>query len=311
LNNVAAPTSTLDGCPILTREQAFEFSSGVAAVLNFTVRNDDGTPIDLTSCMPNVDFGISSSSILLDADDGAPVRVRFGEVTGESLCGAPFIEVAGTVLSSAQGQIQVAVPPQVYNRSGVYVTDWGLFNGPAQMFGKRAYICISRSLFDADAMSNPGPPTLSEIRMAMRDSSFVENNLLQRVEFDNAELGMAISRPIIEWNDIPPPVPPRYSTHTFPFKEAWLWGIQGYLLQTAAHTYRRNQLAYQAAGVAIDDMNKEQQYIQAAEQMLSQWRDFTITKKVSVNAQRAMGIAGSEYRWAGLYNGAGGLGWGW
>lgn len=295
LGTVTAPITVIEGCPILTRGQAFEFAEGVAATLEFTLRNNDGTPVDLTNCLDDSQL-IPGSSVSASAVD-VPLRVRFREAVGlNESC--PYREAVGTVVAASDGLVHVDVPEEIYERSGVYTVNWGIFSGSRLVYNKQSWICITRSLFGVDVRQDMGPPTIDEIRMAIRDSSMVDNTLLQRMEFDNAELGMAIIRPIKEWNESPPPIPPLYSTHTFPFKEAWLWGIQGYLLQTAAYTYRRNQLAYQAAGVTLDDMNKEASYLQAANYYLQQWRDFMSFKKVSINASRAMGVVGSAYSWS-------------
>jgi hypothetical protein len=93
----------------------------------------------------------------------------------------------------------------------------------------------------------------------MRDNGPADNSLLDDVEFDAAEITQAVLRPIMYWNETPPPIQPLLTTKTFPFREMWMVGIQSYLFDMVSSHYRRNQLAYNAGGLSIDDKNKEQQ----------------------------------------------------
>jgi len=144
-------------------------------------------------------------------------------------------------------------------------------------------------------MRNVGPPTLEEIRLSIRDNSGADNVLLDDVEFDSAEIIQSVMRPLQYWNEIPPPLNPLLTTKNFPFRELWLQGIQAYLFDIAANHYRRNQLAYSAGGMAIDDKNKEQQYVAASNRMLQMFQDNVKAKKIEINIAAFSGAIGSPY----------------
>ena len=115
------------------------------------------------------------------------------------------------------------------------------------------------------------------------------------VEFDAAEMTQAVLRPLQYWNEIPPPIRPAQTTKTFPFREIWMLGIQSYLLEIAAHHYRRNQLAYNAGGVAVDDKNKEQYYTAASERLRQRFQEMARAKKIEINIALFSGSLGSQY----------------
>jgi len=74
-----------------------------------------------------------------------------------------------------------------------------------------------------------------------------------------------------------------------------LKGIQAYLYRMAANTYRRNSLAYNAGGVAIDDKNKEREYASAGSEMLREFQDMVQAKKVEINIAGFAGNVRSQY----------------
>jgi hypothetical protein len=104
-----------------------------------------------------------------------------------------------------------------------------------------------------------------------------------------------VTRPIQYWNETPPPINPLLTTKTFPFREMWLLGIQSYLFDMVASHYRRNQLAYNAGGVAVDDKNKEQQYRATSTLLTQQFREMLRAKKMEINIALFSGSIGSPY----------------
>ena len=67
------------------------------------------------------------------------------------------------------------------------------------------------------------------------------------------------------------------------------------MLETAAHNYRRNQLAYSAGGISVDDKNKEQAYSAASARLMQRFQDMTRAKKIEVNISLFSGSIGSPY----------------
>lgn len=143
-----------------------------------------------------------------------------------------------------------------------------------------------------------GPPSLAEVRLHLRD--YPENNmLLDEYEFDESEIALAIVRPIEYFNERPPPLSQRYSTTDFPYRYYWLEGICWQLFLSAANWYRRNRMPYQAGGLAVDDTNKEKEYLQAAQIYGQSYQDWVKLEKVRINMEAGFGCFGSDYgrRW--------------
>jgi hypothetical protein len=75
----------------------------------------------------------------------------------------------------------------------------------------------------------------------------------------------------------------------------WMVGIQSYLFDMVSSHYRRNQLAYNAGGLSIDDKNKEQQYRAASNQLTQQFREMLRAKKMEINIGLFSGNLNSSY----------------
>jgi len=131
--------------------------------------------------------------------------------------------------------------------------------------------------------------TIGEVRLAIRDKCREDNFLLDRVEFDDTEIAYALRRPIDYWNEALPPLRPLYNPSTFPFRYNWMIGIIGELLLLAGLNYERNALRYTAAGLAIDDKDKGNFYIQAGDRYRAEFKDWVKQKKRSINMGNAFG----------------------
>ena len=156
---------------------------------------------------------------------------------------------------------------------------------------------IERSLFVdpmVDDTFHKGPPGVQNLRMALLD--FPESNLLlDDYEFKIDQLMHALTWPVTTWNSTPPPLRPALDTRDFPFRNEWTQATCGILFRHAAHGYRRNHLPYSAGGVSVDDHNKETQYLQASELVLSEYKDFVRYKKLEINTSLCTGSVNSIY----------------
>jgi len=296
-NKIPAKQTAIDGCPVLPKLQCHEVQMGQDARLLWQFKDAEGNPVDLSDCVsedseasPEADFDSS----------GTPDRVelRMREATGN--CSTDKVHVIVVeVLDGEAGTVRsVALPEKIVREPGLYIEEWGVFTSDARMlFSNQCCTFIRRGLFGLNNTNqrNQGPPTLEEIRLALRDNSAADNLLLDDVEFDAAEISQAVIRPVNYWNEVPPPIKPAQTTKTFPFKEIWMLGIQSYLLETAAHHYRRNHLAYQAGGVAIDDKNKEQAYAIKANEMRLRFQELARAKKIEINISLFASSTGSAY----------------
>lgn len=301
LQVVKADLSTVDDCPVLQKLKVFLVEQGTCRTLEWTLRDRAGNPVNLTNCFPQEGNSLSCSLGDEDSDglaDCGGIVVRMREIMSlrqPSDTGITTLwQFEGTVEDAENGIVRAALPDGSTAYPGLFLVNWGVKNEQNQLiYVSDSYLFVDRTLFGSDPFKVQGPPTLQEIRLSIRDSA-PENLLLDNVEFDPAELALAIQRPVQLWNETPPPIE-KFTTNTFPFKEHWLQGIQGYLFQTAAHSYRRNQFDYQAGGVQVDDKNKEQEYLRASQLLLEQYKTWLKHKKVEINALKAMGQVGSTY----------------
>ncbi len=295
-------TSKIDGCPVLTRVKAFAVQQGIPATLRHIFRQRvTGKVIDLSYILPATGDSLSDSEANCAVEHSAGrVKVRIKETLGTGFGSTnPMWELAGDIVDPVKGLVEVVLPPDVVEQAGIYEMGWGLCddNGTV-VLSELVLLSIERSLFAQDPLTvarDLGPPTLGEIRLSIRDSAPSENLLLRDVEFSTEEILDAIRRPIAYWNEAPPPVA-RHTTRSFPYRENWRKAVAGYLFQTAADKYRRNHLPYSAAGLSVDDMNKETQYLNTARMVLQEYRDWVQATKIGVNLRLMNGYVGSSYR---------------
>lgn len=306
-NTIEPMQTVVDGCPVLPKLQCHEVQMAQNAKLLWNFKNPQGKLVNLIDCMG----GCSVSSISADQFDiynnpGCGPVLRMRELSGVDPMTDNVIEINASIIDATVGLVRSDPLPDVITRNpAVYLEEWGFFDTNGNMvFSNQCYTFIRRGLFGINSdpsKRNLGPPTIEEIRLSMRDNSPADNLLLDDFEFDAAEIAQAVLRPVMYWNEIPPPIQPLLTTKTFPFREMWLVGIQAYLFDAAASHYRRNQLAYNAGGVAVDDKNKEQQYRAISNQLMSQFREMATAKKIEINISLFSGSLGSPY--SGLFYG--------
>ena len=157
------------------------------------------------------------------------------------------------------------------------------------------YLCLEPGLAGPGQSVKSGLPTLAEIRLHLRDWPEA-NRLLDNYEFDLSEIYAAAVRCVDYWNETPPPLPQKLDTTNFPFRYHWMEGIVYQLFLTAAHWFRRNHLPYTAAGVSVDDLNREQAYLSFAQEKKQVWQDFVQKTKVRANMMAGFGTLDSVLR---------------
>jgi hypothetical protein len=252
--------------------------AGQNATLKVTLLDNDGNAVDLTS----YDVVASSGSILAKFKDS--VTITSAAEVSSANC---------TVDVAASGEISCVVPDGVKNHPGIYIGEFGVLDDSGNLtFSNILYITVDEGLFGGG--SSVGPPSLAELRLFLRDYA-QENELLDTIDFDGAELAAAMTMPIRFWNESLPPLPKTYNSQTFPWRYHWLIAICAHLYSIAGEHYRRNDLAYNAGGMSIADKNKHSMYEQKAAQMMDEWRMFVKTKKVSLNLDRGYGGFDSMY----------------
>lgn len=296
-NVISAPVSTVNGTKVLTRARAMTLTQGQCATISWQLHDKDGNPVDLTP----VGFGGQTPP----PDYKVVLRLKEQITLGYGL--AP-LQVDAIVTDAAKGEVTAALTQQMVGLAGIYYGEMALISVPAEaaqqpcvIFSNTFSIIINRSTFGPlDTGSNRlgGAPSIAEIRLHLRDSAPGESFLLDNLMFDDAEIALAIARPVMYWNEIPPPLDQTYNTQNFPFRYHWLEGICANLFMMVAEQFRRNQLDYSAAGMTVNDQNKEASYERAGQARWQAYRDWVRATKASINLESCYGEVSSTYKYA-------------
>lgn len=291
---VGAGVSTVNGAPLISRMRAVSINQGQCATIEWQLHSKTGAPVDLSPA----GFGTENPPEDLQLVFRMKEQIRLGEWE------VP-LELPVTVVDANVGKVAVTLTPKSVAAPGVFYAEIALVNlantTPAYdcvVFSNLFSLIVSRSTFSTAVVG--GPPSMAEIRLHLRDSSPNESFLLDNLMFDDAEIALAIVRPVQYWNEVPPPIA-TFDTHNFPFRYHWLEGICANLFLMVAEQFRRNQLSYNAAGVAIDDQNKEMNYERAGQTRWQLYRDWVRAKKAEINLEGGYGEIGSLYQY-GVYS---------
>lgn len=289
---------TLFDCPVLDRLLAYEVDQGTSPTLEHIFRDAQGNPVDLSSFLADSDSQSLSDSLSDSAYGSAVLRVR--EYTGRGLdgCVDKIWEYPVTSPDPENGVLRADLTADgvaqgdVTDEAGAYEAQWAIRDSNDKVVAiSRSILSVERSLFAPIApqlIGNLGPPTIREIRMSMRDA-VATNLLLDGHEFGAEEILRAIVRPIQQWNETPPLVPPRYTTRTFPYREYWLKSINADLYFTAAAFYRRNKQQFSGSGLSNTDMDREREYMNVATLLKNEWDTFLVHTKINSNSKRFFG----------------------
>jgi hypothetical protein len=284
-----------DNCPVLTRIKAFIAYEGQTCILEYQFRDRIGNPIDLTSAVAISESGSEAISEFANSSDAA--LLRFSEFTA---VGRPIViaTVIAEIVDARAGIVRAQVPKTIYGQSGIYRLSWAFIRDNDIVLINEGLLSMERSLFGFDTnfhSHTDGPPTINELRMQIMDSSPAENQyLLDDLEFNDDQIVLALTKPIQQFNEMPPPSR-RYDTRNFPWKSAWLDAAVGFLFQFAAAHYRRNALNVQGGGQAVDDKAKEREYLAASQTLLAQWDAFRQLKKLQESMLASVSSFGSPY----------------
>jgi hypothetical protein len=272
-------------------------TQGQCATIEWQMQDKEGRPVSLIPC----GFVITGSESSASTPDDFKVVLRLKEhlSVGNN---KPAVEVEAAVLDPENGKVAAELTAAMVGLPGVYFGEMALVSIPAQesnqpcvVFSNTFFVVIARSTFgDLDYQ---GPPTIAEIRLHLRDSSPQESFLLDNLMFDDAEIALAISRPVMYWNETPPFLDVKYTTQNFPWRYHWLEGICANLFFMVAEQFRRNQLSYSAAGVSLDDQNKEPNYERAGQTRWQAYQQWVRGIKAAINLESCYGVVGSPYKY--------------
>lgn len=300
----------VNGRQVLAKMQSVVAASGQKAIIDWTFRDRNGDPLDLTTLglppgNPIGTFGgagdtDSSSSALVDfptPEEDAPAYILLRLQESIVLSGQQERwEAEATVVDAPTGRISVEVPANALKLPGILVGEFAILNSSDEvLITNRFWFIVERSLFGEDPGQILGPPSLAEIRLHLRDNGPEDNLLLDTVDFDMSEIAASIMRPLHYFNEALPPLSKNYDTTNFPYRWHWLEAICANLFSLAAEHYRRNFLPYSAGGVNLDDKNKYNQYMQASQLREQNWKEWVLRKKAQLNAEGAFSSFESSY----------------
>ncbi len=298
------PTESTKGVAILTRTFTIEIPGQQKATIEYVMRDRNGAVVDLSDCLCQPDG--SSSISLSDSSEACPCPYKIVFRLAEYLSGGGC-KFDARIVDAANGKVAVDLKPEDTTHPGVYFGEFALEECDADLsdnptgdttvvFSNKIYVIIGRNLWNnrMNCHAPAGPPSISEVRLHLRDTSPEESFLLDNVAFGDEEIALATYLPVQYWNEIPPPIG-IHTTISFPYRYHWLMAIAGYLFLTVAEQQRRNNIAYSAGGVQINDQNREPNYEQAAKTRLDEWKEFVKRKKAEINLSNAFGFVGSQY----------------
>jgi len=292
-DNLKAAVSKTNGVPVLTRTRAVSVSQGQCANIDWQMLDTQGRPVDLSPC----GFGGLTPPVAFKVVFRLKEQLELGNAR-------PPIQVDAELFDAETGKVRAQLVQGMTQYPGVYYGEMALIDvaneqagNPCVVFSNTFSVIINRSTFGPQGQQS-GPPSIAEIRLHLRDSSPAESYLLEHVMFDDAEIALAITRPVMYWNEIPPPLDAVYNTQNFPFRYHWLEGICANLFMMVAEQYRRNQLAYSAAGMSVDDQNKEASYERAGQARWQAYREWVRATKASINLESCYGEVTSNYKYS-------------
>jgi hypothetical protein len=213
------------------------------------------------------------------------------------------IDIQGVFVQPDAGVVRARVPIGVTELTGIFNGNWGVISAEGDLvYSSRFFIVVEKSEFGTvNSNIRSGLPSVSEVRLRMRDNSPEDNPLLNTLEFDLSEVCESMLHCVRQWNTMQPPIGISFNTTNFPNPYVLMDGVMGDLYLAAAKHYRRNQLAYTAGGLSVDDKNKAQEYEIIGDKMIQEYLKWVRMTKIQINKQAWDGSMGSGYAHIGRY----------
>lgn len=262
----------VDKLPLTTKARSYSVSPGQLAYISMIFQNEKGDRYNLSTY---------------------PIT-RFKAALYEGVTRALVTEAPVSYQDKQNGVLTITLNSDATKLAGVYHLIVGLYADDKHkiLLHENDVMVYIASVAGAP---NPGPPTLLEIRLQLRDSSVEENSLLDGYNFSDEELALATLRPIQYFNESDPDVGVYFNTFNFPSRYYWTEGIIAQLFRIVEEYHRKNHLQYNSGGLAVDDRNKEQNYAQAGERHWATFVDWVKRKKVKINIANGYGTVHSYY----------------
>jgi hypothetical protein len=275
---VSPKVTNLFGIAQLPKMRSVVLNQASAPSIVWTMFDEAGDVVDLTS-VAEIEYSVTLAVRDGLATAGQVVTTQDGYITN---------------LPGVDGKITATVPLDIIKTAGIYSAEIAILRDAdgAIIMSNAFWLIAERSLFGDQTYR--GPPTLAEVRLHLRDAP-EGNRLLDEYEFDPAEIAAAITRCVDWFNEVEPPLQQRYTTITFPFRYHWMEGIVAELFTTAAHYYRRNKFNYSAGGIQVSSIDKEMEYMKAADYHRERWETWARKAKVRANMDDGFFTLGSAY----------------
>ena len=285
--------------------------------VTFTLTDKEGKTLDLGTNEPVQPDKCAVTEDGVDAAnpgfaDGIKPKREWPDVSVKLIVspgrGSPIMfTLDGVTTDSIEGRVVFHLEPDHTNMPGMFLAEIGLFRGDLLMGRWPLYLLVEPSLFaEVSVPANTRPQsaiiTLPEIRLELRDLDASFNTLLDDLEFKDAEIMAAIRKPVDKWNETLPYEPTlQFRYEHFPFRYNWIRATSGYLLEMAAHWYRRNDLEVSAGGVSVADRNKHRTYEPKAKELLDEYDKWCRQQKVARSMALAWGTVGSPWPYSGVW----------
>lgn len=261
-----AKPATLFGEEIITRRPGVNLAAGTTNNISVALIDEDGNHI------------IGS--------DTFSYKCRFAEAVHRT---ALISEVDGNVEDVDYTIVGFSVPPEVSTIPGVYIASIGIFVSNVLRDTYDIWIYNEPSLWGA--ATDAALPPIAEVRALIRDSSIVENELLNERQFGIEEIAQAAVETVYKWNNTPPFLG-ELDTRNFCSRTIYLAGIKCYLFSMLVEWYRKNRLPYSAGGVSVDDMGRLQEYMIAVQKEEQELTVMIQRTKAALNLASAFGKIG-------------------
>jgi len=232
--------------------------------------------------------------------NGAAVDLSTGSFTvkfiikDREVSSLPIFNVTCEITDAAQGIVLAKLTPTQTRFAGIFVAQVQVFNAADDLIWNTPYWAVFNPSLN---VTSTGPITIPEVRLILRDSCPEQNFLLDDFEFNDSQIVACMRLPIDEFNEKYQPKT-TYSPRTFPWRFHWLRATAGYLMEIAARGYARDHLNYVAGGVTVSDRDKAKIYVELANQLLADWRQFVKERKIEMNIEGGFGTMGSGYTYS-------------
>lgn len=273
---VQPESSSVIGCTDPKQQATYIIPASFGSSIAWTVRDDEGNPIEVEG----------------SPEDG-DLTEKYGRIAlfHNPFCGNDIY--LGYLQADGNGGLTVIPHQMVTDRPGIYEMEvhWSVpqEGGDDLHYYNTAVVSFEQSIFNrAYLRHHKGPLPLSRIRQRLRDYANL-NDVTQAMEFSAEEILSAMLEPVEYYNETPPHIKV-YSPDTFPFRQHWLDATISRLLLTGGIWLERNDVSIKAEGISSNDRDHAKTWLNMAQTMWTEYRQFVYTQKAGENMKRGFRV---------------------